>query len=421
MEYEAPAGTVVDVAFTEDLLHNRPWIMKRNGIYPATRHIAREGLNRLETLRPYGFRYLQLDITGNHAPVTLRRIEAVSQVYPFEQQGTFACSDPLLNEIWQIGWRTLRVCAEDSYTDTPFRERGLYAGDMLPQMAITLAGSGDLRLVRRSLLLFQDMYTELFHPNTERHPDEIGLLEDYPLLTLEALSWYIDRTGEVALADSLFDNYDYLVRSVLERRDASGLIHNEQVFIEWTQIEKKEVNNTAYHALLARSCRVMARLAKMTGREKAAITYDRAVTELTTALHRHYWDEATGAYRNGIKRGTPIDHHYPISSAWPSLFDLTTDQQEARFFPISRINSPILAQKTAAAKPRPMGVSTCCWPLPSAVWAPRQSSLSENTGAPWSIATMIPPGKTLVIPVSARSAMPGAEALPITSQVRCWA
>ncbi|MEZ4826265.1 MAG: trehalase family glycosidase [Bacteroidia bacterium] len=333
VEYEAPEGTIVDIGFTEDLLEQKPWMMKRTGLYMGARHIARAGNNRFETLKPYGLRYLQLNIRNHHGPVSIKKVYVVNQVYPFEENGSFECSDPLLTSIWQLGWRTLRVCAEDSYTDTPFRERGLYAGDMLPQMAITLAGSGDLRLVRRSLVLFQDMYVDLFHPGTPRHPDETGLLEDYPLLTLEALYWYANYTGEWTFADSLYNNYETLIGEILKRRNEDGLILNERVFIEWTQIAKSKVYNTAYHALLTRCCNLMAEIAQHLGKKSDSEKYHAIAAELTHSLHQKYWDEEKGMFRDGFLGDSAITHHYPISSAWPYIFGLTDASRENRFMP----------------------------------------------------------------------------------------
>jgi len=333
VEYEAPAGTVIDVGFTEDLLGEQANVMKRTGLYMATRHVAAGGPGRLETLKPYGLRYLQVNVRENDGPATIRRVRVMHQVYPFEEVGSFECSDPLLTALWPVGWRTLRVCAEDSYTDTPFRERGLYAGDMLPQMGVTLAGSTDLRLVRRSLQLFQDMYADVFDPDVPRYPSEIGLLEDYPLLTLEALSWYLDYTGDTAFAAELYPSYDRLLRRLLRAREDDGLVHNERVFIEWTQIQKSDVKNTAYHAILARCCRLMERLATRLGREADRQTYQGFFRTLETEINDHFWNSVKGLYHDGIKDGVPIDHYYPISSLWPYLAGLTNEEQEATIFP----------------------------------------------------------------------------------------
>lgn len=333
IDYEAPEGTILDIGFTEDLVNGQANVMKRNGLYMASRHIATGGSGHMETLRPYGLRYLQINIHGHQGPVKIKKVRVHQQVYPFEEVGQFECSDPLFNKIWEIGWRTLEVCAEDSYTDTPYRERGLYAGDMLPQMGVTLAGSGDLRLVKRSLNLFQDMYGDLFYENTPKHPDEIGLLEDYPLLTLEALSWYVDRTNDLEFAEGLFPNYERLVQGVLARRNDLGLIHNQRVFIEWTQIQKSDVTNTAYQAILARSCRLMTRLAQKLNKPDRAEFYENTYRELRQSIRQHLWNEEKQLYTDGIQEGKHIDHFYPISSVWPFHAGITSDEQESSIFP----------------------------------------------------------------------------------------
>lgn len=333
VEYDAPAGTIIDIAFTEDLLGRQANVMKRNGLYMATRHIAAGGTGRLETFKPYGLRYLQLNIREHNGPVRIKKVRVINQIYPFEKTGAFVCSDPLMNQIWEMGWRTLEVCAEDSYTDTPFRERGLYAGDMLPQMGVTLSGSTDLRLVKRSIMLFQDMYRELFYEDKTKHPDEIDLLEDYPLLSLEALNWYVDRTNDLAFAESLWTNYDKLVRDNLQRRGDNGLVHNKRVFIEWTQIQKREVINTAFQAILVRACQNMSRLAAQLNKPAAVRFYQQAAQALAQAINRELWDAEKMAFTDGIQEDTTIDHHYAISSIWPYLAGITDDTQEAAIFP----------------------------------------------------------------------------------------
>jgi len=333
IEYEAPAGTVLDVGFTEDLIGEQVNVMKRVGLYMATRHVTAGGPGRMETLKPYGLRYLQVNIRKNTGPVRIKSVRVVHQVYPFDQVGQFECSDPLFNTLWEVGWRTLRVCAEDSYTDTPFRERGLYAGDMLPQMGVTLAGSNDLRLIKRSLELFQDMYADVFNPEIPRYPFEIGLLEDYSLLTLEALSWYVDRTGDLAFAKKLFPNYDRLIRRLMSERNERGLVRSDRVFIEWTQIQKSDVENTAYHAILARYCQLMERLATKLEKPDQVKQYKSFYSLLKEEIRDYFWNPERGLYADGIKDGERIDHYYPISSVWPYLAGITDEEQEARVFP----------------------------------------------------------------------------------------
>ncbi|MEO1451127.1 MAG: hypothetical protein AAFV07_16475, partial [Bacteroidota bacterium] len=50
---------------------------------------------------------------------------------------------------------------------------------------------------------------------------------------------------------------------------------------------------------------------------------------LKTILYQEFWDAEQEAFFDGIKDDAPIPHHYPISSAWPLLFDLVEPEHKA--------------------------------------------------------------------------------------------
>jgi hypothetical protein len=190
----------------------KPYYFKSVLVQAGERHAARGGASRLETSFPRGFRYLQVAVRNHNRPVTIRRVGVVSQTYPHEKRGAFECSDALLNELWEMGWRTLRVCSEDVYTDCPWRERTLYAGDLLPEFATTLVTSGDTRLARRCLRIFlQSQSSETDWQQSMAPVERAGTpLSDYPLITLLIADWY-DRCTN----DREFSAYAYPLRIAL--------------------------------------------------------------------------------------------------------------------------------------------------------------------------------------------------------------
>ncbi|MFG0289376.1 MAG: alpha-L-rhamnosidase N-terminal domain-containing protein [Rhodopirellula sp. JB044] len=50
-----------------------------------------------------------------------------------EMAGSFACSDPFYDRLWQMGRNTLFVCARDNFMDCPDRERACWIGDVADQ------------------------------------------------------------------------------------------------------------------------------------------------------------------------------------------------------------------------------------------------------------------------------------------------
>ena len=335
VDYDAPAGTVLDVGYSEDFRDQQPNVLRRAGINTAEREIARGGPGRLELFEPRGFRYLQLSVLNATGTVHIRSVGAIEQVYPFEQLGRFECSDLLLNEVWMLGWNALRLCSEDIYTDCPLRERTLYAGDMLAEMATTIVGNGDLRLARRCIELFTQHQTET-DPNiggrvpaphgNPKPGDKINAVSDFALVTLLAWVWHLERTGDIAFARALYPRYRRLLENALENRQADGIVPHAFAFIEWVEFERGD-RNASLHALLTRCFAAMSSMAAKLGEKADVKRYADAAADLAKVTREKFWDPAAQAYRDGFKDGKPLEHHTPCSSAWAVLYDVAAPNQ----------------------------------------------------------------------------------------------
>jgi alpha-L-rhamnosidase len=96
------------------------------------------------------WRYLQIDVTTGDQPLEVK-LHVWFTAYPFREEAQFASSDPELAKIWEVGWRTARLCAHETYMDTPYWERLQYVGDTRIQALISYAASGDDRLARQAI------------------------------------------------------------------------------------------------------------------------------------------------------------------------------------------------------------------------------------------------------------------------------
>ncbi|HUU29294.1 MAG TPA: alpha-L-rhamnosidase C-terminal domain-containing protein [archaeon] len=102
------------------------------------------------------FRYLQMDIQTTQEPLTIESLSLTFVGYPFQEKASFTSDDPLLARIWEVSWRTARLCAGETYFDCPYYEQLNYAGDTRIQALISLYVSGDDRLMRKAISLFDD-------------------------------------------------------------------------------------------------------------------------------------------------------------------------------------------------------------------------------------------------------------------------
>ncbi len=115
------------------------------------------GDNRLfSTLWFRTWRYLQMDIQTKDAPLTINDFLSRFTAYPFKENAVFASSDPSIKNIWDVGWRTARLCAGETYYDCPYYEQLQYVGDTRIQALISLYVSGDDRLMRNTITAFDD-------------------------------------------------------------------------------------------------------------------------------------------------------------------------------------------------------------------------------------------------------------------------
>jgi hypothetical protein len=152
---DAPAGAVIEYALCEELRHGRvhPFITLSGSRSCNFDHfVARGGPQEFMPFTPKGGRYLEVHVL---TPGTVKFVheEFQDRGYYGEPEGSFTCSDPLLNQIWQVGVNTLRACADDGFTDCPTRERGQWTGDVVSVATdICASAYGDLSLPRRALV-----------------------------------------------------------------------------------------------------------------------------------------------------------------------------------------------------------------------------------------------------------------------------
>ncbi len=152
----------IDLTYAEALYDEKGRKGNRNEV--ADRHIAglrdrimSDGGQR--TYRPLWWRtwrYLQIEIKTDAAPLTIEKLQGFSTAYPFAAVGRFESDDPELARIWETGWRTAQLCSHETYMDTPYWEQLQYAGDTRIQALISYGVAGDDRLARQALQAFHD-------------------------------------------------------------------------------------------------------------------------------------------------------------------------------------------------------------------------------------------------------------------------
>ena len=156
-------GSSVSVTYSEALVDAKGEKGNRNEI--ANRRIT--GLR--DTVIPDGgehrswsplwwraWRYMQLDVQTADEPVAIESLRARFSGYPFQVRATIESSDPVLARLWEVGTRTARVNAHETYMDCAYWEQLQYIGDTRIQALISYVEFGDDRLARQALAAYDD-------------------------------------------------------------------------------------------------------------------------------------------------------------------------------------------------------------------------------------------------------------------------
>ncbi|HNX34756.1 MAG TPA: alpha-L-rhamnosidase [Kiritimatiellia bacterium] len=87
-------------------------------------------------------------------PVTLKNLAITESRYPLAYEGSFASDDPTLDAVQKICLRGMQMCSHEMFFDCPYYEQQMYPGDTRVQLQVVSALTGDDRLIRRAIELY---------------------------------------------------------------------------------------------------------------------------------------------------------------------------------------------------------------------------------------------------------------------------
>lgn len=158
-------GSAIKMTYAEALLNKEGKKGNRNDIQHKTikgifdLFYPDGGTNRVfQPLWLRTFRYVELSVTTQDQPLEIKSFYNIFTAYPFQRLASFSSNDPTLSRIWDVGWRTARLCAGETYFDCPYYEQLQYEADTRIQALITLYNTNDDRLVRKAI---QDFYQSM--------------------------------------------------------------------------------------------------------------------------------------------------------------------------------------------------------------------------------------------------------------------
>ena len=180
LETSGGAGSTIRLVYTEALKDAKGNKGNRNEIEGKTIAGVRDEFRpdggahrRFETLWFRTYRFVQMEIETGDEALRVHDLHGIFVGYPFKLAARFDSDLAWLADMWEINWRGARLCAWETYFDTPYYEQLQYVGDTRIQGLITLYMSDDDRLVRQAIEHF-DLSRIPEGITASRYPSDLG-------------------------------------------------------------------------------------------------------------------------------------------------------------------------------------------------------------------------------------------------------
>ena len=262
-------------------------------------------------------RYVELLVVTQDAPLTLSRLSLHETRYPLERAGTFDSDDARLAELAALAFRTLQMCAHETYMDCPYFEQLMYVGDTRLQALVTYAACSDDRLPRKAVELLgaSRMLSGL---TQSRYPTRVRqIIPPFSLWWAGMVYDYALWRGEADFVREWMPAVRSMLDFFLPLRNADRLVvspHGWNVQ-DWVPAWKDGVPPDGYDGVngllnwqMAYALERTARLEQWLGEPENAARSRRLAHEIAAAMQHKMWDEARGLFFDDAA-GTHFSEH----------------------------------------------------------------------------------------------------------------
>ncbi len=329
LDFTAASGTTVDVSYGERL-HDDGGLNVHGRFLVDMVERCRTGAGRqeLHLMHPRGGRYVELLVSGDTDKFELHDFDLTGACYPVSRDASFECSEPRLQEIWEIGRQATHKCMEDAFLDCPWRERGVYIGDALVEFDAALAAFGDTRVMRRSIEIFLHGQGEnglvpggAFGITPGKHPD-------YSAILLMCARRYIEVTGDTSIVSDYVDRWERLLEGLVALKTSGGALFDGtdlHPYIDIAQHDCRKSVNCALNCFFQKAFIDGAVLLDTVDRDGK--NWSELADATAAAIRALFWDETRGVFVDRLREEVPDTEPSIHGNALAVMFEIATPEQ----------------------------------------------------------------------------------------------
>ena len=237
-------------------------------------------------------------------PVQIRKASLIFIHYPAAQEGSFICSEDLLNRIYTVGKWTLKICRQSLELDSPTHQENLgCTGDYFVESLMNYYAFGDTKLTRFDLIRTADLLrmTEgrMFHTT-------------YSLIWVQMLYDCYLYSGDRSLLEETEDALHILLERFASYLGENSVIENppDYMFVDWIYEDgyslhhpPKALGQTVLNAFYYKALCTAAEIENILSNPMAQ-TYAERAKALHEAFHTQFYDSEKQLYHSGLS--TPV-------------------------------------------------------------------------------------------------------------------
>ncbi|MEM7140938.1 MAG: alpha-L-rhamnosidase C-terminal domain-containing protein [Actinomycetota bacterium] len=297
----APAGAIVDLAASEHLDdHSR---LVPLGQHAGLRYVTRgEKEERFAGLDVIGTRYLHASVRDGGAGAEVE-VAIHDRLRPRPDGASFECSDPQLQQIFDIGLRTVDLSALDAYVDCPTREQRAWTGDSVVHQSVDLVTNPDWSMARWHPQLAAATRVDgmlSMAPASDFAEDDRAFVPDWSLHWIRSVHNLYRYTADRDLIAELLPVAERTLRWFESYLTDDGLLEwvDGWLLLDWSSVYSQG-RSSILNALWARALTDYAEMAEWLDNAGAA-RWARDRREGIAAAFDTFWDRSRGRYVDHI-------------------------------------------------------------------------------------------------------------------------
>lgn len=312
--------------------------------------------------RPLWFRtwrYLQVDVETKEEPLVVINFSSEFTAYPLRENAVFESDQPGLKQIWNVGWRTARLCANETYYDCPYYEQLQYVGDTRIQALISLYMSGDDRLVRNSILNFNESRISEGLTRSRYPSANPQIIPPFSLYWVDMVNDYWMLRDDPEFIKSFLPGIENVLDWFSQRIDReTGMLGKVEYWnfvdwaLEWPWINEKrdggvpqggmqDGNSSILSMQFAYAAQRASELFKYFDQTAVAEKYSQIADQITTAVYKKCWDESRGYLAD-----TPVKNEFSMHAQIFGVLTNTIPESSQKAFVKRFMNDKSLIQPT---------------------------------------------------------------------------